>query len=273
LSAVHDADHSPQSPEDSLTTVVIADDDAEIRELLRFGLEQQGYRVLQAENGKMLFRLLESEPCKLITLDLGLADAEGLDLARDIRSKFNVPMIIITGRHAPLTRVAVLERGADDYITKPFHVKEVILRMRTVLERYAAALRPPHDSEGTTFAFNGFVLDTAVSELKSADGASIEATEAELELLEILVRNPLRIFSRDELWKALHGRNWSPLDRTLDSHIARLRRKIEDGDEPRTIRSVRGIGYTFTAEVQRTSGGTQLAGTNLLCHAGSLQTH
>ena len=251
MGAAHIADHNQQSPEDCLTTVVIVDDDAEIRELLRFGLEQEGYRALEAENSKVLFRLLESEPCRLVTLDLGLADAEGLDLARDIRSKFNVPMIMITGRHAPSDRLAGLESGADDYITKPFHVREVILRIRTVLERYAAALRPSQETEGTAFAFNGFVLDTALGELKSADGASIEATEAELELLEVLVRNPLRIFSRDELWKALRGQNWSPLDRTLDSHIARLRGKTESGDEPLMIRSVRGIGYMFTAEVRR----------------------
>lgn len=239
-----------QSVPDILTTLLVVDDDPAIRDVMREGLEPAGFRVLEAGSREELFRVLEEESCSLITLDLGLGEVDGLDLARDIRSRVNVPIIMITGRDAPLDRVAGLEHGADDYITKPLHIREVILRSRTVLDRYAAAAPSSSENLKQIFTFNGFILDTAARELRPADGPPIEMTETEYSLIDILVRNPSRIFSRDELWRLLRGRDWSPLDRTLDSHVARLRRKIESSEEPRMIRSVRGVGYMFIAQVR-----------------------
>jgi two-component system, OmpR family, response regulator len=235
---------------DSPATVVVVDDHPVIREILRLGFEQESYCVVEAESREALFELLETVPCHLITLDLGLGDTDGLTLAREIRSKLNVPIIMITGRAEPWDRVIGLEHGADDYVTKPFHIREIILRARTVLDRYAPAPKFQMQTASQRFAFNGFILDTLAGEMRRATGGSVEMTETEFKLIEILVRNPFRIFTRDELWGALRGRDWSPLDRTLDSHMARLRRKIESDEAPRMIKSIRGVGYMFTAQVR-----------------------
>jgi DNA-binding response OmpR family regulator len=233
-------------------TVLAVDDDPGVRQVLRLGLEAEGYKVLEAENREQLFGLLNSRGCDLITLDLRLGQTDGLALAREIRAQLNVPIIMITGRDEPVDRVTGLEHGADDYITKPFHIREVVLRARTVLERYAAKPGIAPQAPGQKFRFDGFVLDTAAKELRAADGKPIELTETEYGLIEILVRNPSRVMSRDELWQLLRGRDWSPLDRTLDSHVARLRRKIESSndEEPQLIKSVRGVGYVLAAAVR-----------------------
>jgi DNA-binding response OmpR family regulator len=250
VSALLSEDPREKSMPECPPTVLVVEDDSSIKQILRVGFEQEGYRVMEAANKESLFHFLETSSCNLITLDLGLGDFDGLTLARDIRSKLNVPIIMITGRVDPWDRVTGLEHGADDYVTKPFHVREVILRARIVLDRYAAATqiqpRPPHQA----FAFNGFILDIVAGEMRQAAGQSVEMTETEIKLLEMLVRNPFRIFTRDELWRGLRGRDWSPLDRTLDSHMARLRRKIESDEAPRMIKSVRGVGYMFTAQVR-----------------------
>jgi DNA-binding response OmpR family regulator len=228
------------------------DDDPVIREVLRLGLELEGFQILEAEDKEALFRLIATHRCDLITLDLNLGPDEGLLLAREVRSRLNVPIIMITARHKPDDRVTGLEHGADDYITKPFHVREVVLRARTVLDRYARTSQSSPESRAQRFAFYGLVLDTASKELRSQAGALIELTETEFQLIEHFVRNRARVMSRDELWQLLRGREWSPLDRTLDGHIARLRRKIESSleEEPRVIKSVRGVGYVFAAGVQ-----------------------
>lgn len=228
------------------------DDDPIIREILRLGLEIEGFRVLEAQNREELFHVLETDSCDLITLDLSLGKDEGLILAGEIRSKLDVPIIMITGRHQPEDRVTGLEHGADDYITKPFHVREVVLRARTVLDRQASKPAAAPESRPERFAFCGLVLDTTAKDLRSESGALVELTETEFQLIEHFVRNHSRVMSRDELWQLLRGRDWSPLDRTLDGHVARLRRKIETSvnEESSVIKSIRGVGYLFAADVR-----------------------
>ena len=237
---------------DKPQTILVVDDDPVIREVLRLGLELEGFRIFEAEDKDTLFRHIAANSFDLITLDLSLGPDEGLLLAREVRSRLNVPIIMITARHLPDDRVTGLEHGADDYITKPFHVREVVLRARTVLDRYAKTSPSSPESRAQRFAFYGLVLDTASKELRSQAGVLIDLTETEFQLIEHFVRNRSRVMSRDELWQLLRGREWSPLDRTLDGHIARLRRKIESSleEEPRVIRSVRGVGYIFAAGVQ-----------------------
>lgn len=233
-------------------TILVVDDDPAIRDILRQGLEADGHHVFEAADKAELLRQLAEQPISLITLDLGLGIQDGLELAREIRTNRNLPIIMITGRGDPTDRVTGLEEGADDYITKPFHIREVVLRARSVLARYAPELARLPAAPARKFAFDGFVLDTAARELRSADGALVDLTETEFRLLDLLVRNPARVLSRDEIWQTLRGHDWSPLDRTLDGHVARLRRKIEalDDEEPRLIKSVRGVGYVFTVEVR-----------------------
>jgi DNA-binding response OmpR family regulator len=240
----------------------VVDDDAAVRTLLRECFEFEGYQVCEAGSGAELAQCLEAERVHLVTLDIGLGGENGFDIARQIRATNNVPIVMITGKGDTIDRVVGLELGADDYITKPFHLREVLARVRAVLRRYdagsdaapagEAVLTPASAPASERFAFEGWVLDTARRELKSQAGQVQELTTAEYNLLELLVRRPSRVLSRDNIMDLLKGHEWSPYDRTIDSLVVRLRRKIEpEPDTPRLIKTVRGVGYVFAAEVRR----------------------
>lgn len=233
-------------------TILVVDDEPEIRALLRDGLQAEGYRVIVAGNEVALKEAIADQSVRLITLDLNLGGRDGLDLVREIRALRNLPIVMITGRGAPTERAAGLEFGADDYITKPFHMLEVVLRLRKLLALYEPALGQQPNSAARKFTFDRFVLDPIARELRSTNGTPVELTETELQLLELFVRNPARVLSRDEIWRSVRGQDWSPLDRTLDGHVARLRQKIElpEDEVPRMIKSVRGVGYVFTTDVR-----------------------
>lgn len=232
--------------------ILVVDDEPGIRSLLRRGLEAEGFRVSEAAGQEALLKRLDTEAVDLITLDLALGSDDGLSLARQIRSTCNVPIVMITGKVTTEERIVGLENGADDYIAKPFHIREVLLRIRAVLGRYgpldgasSAATAPAERHR-----FETGTLDVVRRELRGPTGATIDLTDAEIDLLTIFLRRPRRILSRDEIMQLLRGRSWSPLERTLDGHVARLRKKIEPQSEaPRLIKSVRGVGYVFTGDV------------------------
>ncbi len=179
-----------------------------------------------------------------------------MQLAREARAQHNIPIVMITGKGNVFDRVAGLEQGADDYIVKPFHIREVLMRARSVLRRYE--LESVAEDAGNSvsvpterYKFDDCILDVARRELKTANGEAIDLTDAEFDLLSSFLRQPARILSRDELMLVLRGRNWSPEDRTIDGHVARLRRMIDSRSEiPRLIKSVRGVGYVFTGDVE-----------------------
>lgn len=235
--------------------ILVVEDDRQIRDVLRQSFLAEGFNVEEAADEASMMRALETKRISLITLDLSLGRKDGLELAREIRAVRNIPIVMITGRSEPMDRVVGLEHGADDYIAKPFHIREVVLRIKSVLKRYGLLddQRAFIETCSRRYEFHTFVLDAAKRELRSADGAVVELTETELRLLELFVRNPARVVSRDEIWQMLRGHDWSPLDRAIDGHVARLRRKIESPteEEPRMIKSVRGVGYVFTEEVRR----------------------
>jgi two-component system OmpR family response regulator len=239
--------------------ILVVDDEAGVRDVLRRGLEAEGYKVSEAADMAGLLVRLEAEPgVSLITLDLGLADEDGLELARAVRARRNVPIIMITARREPVDRVIGLEHGADDYIVKPFHIREVLYRVASVLRRYelehraAGPGKAEEPAESERYAFETGVLDVKRRECVGTDGSPLALTDAEIDLLSVLLRHPARVLSRDELMALLKGQSWSPLDRTIDGHIARLRKKIEPSlEQPRLIKSVRGVGYVFTGEVRR----------------------
>jgi two-component system, OmpR family, response regulator len=237
--------------------ILVVDDEPELRGILREGLEAEGFAVVEAANKAALFRCLNTHSIKLITLDLGLGPQDGFALALEIRAAHNVPIIMITGRDTSLDRVAGLERGADDYITKPFHIREVSIRVRSVLARYGISVdslipsRIVKNDAAQKYAFDSGVLDVHKRELKKRDGAFVELTETEFRVLEFFLKHPGRVLSRDEIMQMLRGHDWAPLDRMIDGHVARLRRKIEaPSEELRIIKSVRGVGYVFTGDVQ-----------------------
>ncbi len=235
--------------------IAVVDDEPEVRHVLRLGLEAEGFSVVEAADKAACLQGLETYPIKLITLDLKLDHQEGLVLAREIRASQNVPIIMITGCDAPLDRVRGLEQGADDYITKPFHIKEVIIRVRRVLATYGVLDTPrPHGSVCRSYAFGALLFDPRKQELRSASGALIELTETEARLLELFLKHPGRVLSRDDISQLLRGHDWSPLDRMIDGHVSRLRRKIDapGSEEPSLIKSVRSVGYVFVSEVKQT---------------------
>jgi DNA-binding response OmpR family regulator len=237
-------------------TILVVDDEEPVRALLRDCFELEGYDVEEAGDARAALARIEKGPVQLVTLDLNLGGDDGLELARQIRARCNVPIVMITGKGDTIDRVVGLELGADDYIGKPFHVREVLARVRAVLRRYevagaAEAVATPQNA-GEVWVFDGWVLDVSRRELRSADGEERELTTAEFNMLLMFVRRPSRVLSRDNIMDLLKGNEWSPLDRSIDSLVARLRRKVEElPDAPRLIKTVRGVGYVFAGEVKK----------------------
>ncbi len=237
---------------------MIVDDEPAVRAALRGTLETDGFVISEAGSVAAMLDRLDTEPdIRLITLDLVLGNEDGLKLAREVRQRRNLPIIMITARAEPIDRVTGLEQGADDYVVKPFHVREVLMRVRTVLRRYELEARLPHVGANSTtgherYRFEVGVLDVRNRSMTVSSGVTTDLTDAEFDILALLVRNPGRVMTRDEMTMLLKGRQWSPTERAIDGHIARLRKKIEpDIAAPRLIKTVWRVGYVFTGEVRR----------------------
>ncbi|MBF6024843.1 response regulator [Lysobacter niastensis] len=226
--------------------VLVVDDDEEIGRLLTRYLGGHGYRVSHVGDADGLRRILQHERIDLILLDLGLPDADGLSLLRGFQQHWHGPVIVVSGRGEPVERVVGLELGADDYISKPFDLRELLARVRSVLRRS----HPNGVAEAPRLEFDGLRLDVAARHLTGRDGQDVALTTGEFELLRFLLEHPNQVLSRDQIMNHLHGRDVGPLDRAIDAQIGRLRRKIErDPGQPRLIQSVRGAGYLFAAPI------------------------
>ena len=232
--------------------ILIIEDDAKVRLLLRRCFEGEGFRVSEAGSGAEAIERLTAGTVDLVTLDLQLPDGDGFAVGREIRSRSAVPIIMVTGKGDTIDRVVGLELGADDYITKPFQLREVVARVRAVLRRTTSGPRAPTAGEparDATLAFEGWVLDLPKRELRSA-AAACELTTSEFDLLKVFATHANRVLSRDQIMDLLRGHDWTPTDRSIDNLVMRLRRKIEpDPEHPRLIKSVRGVGYCFAATV------------------------
>jgi two-component system, OmpR family, response regulator len=235
------------------TSILVVDDDAEIRHLLMTAFTREGYAVTEAADAAGALLHLSNRSVDLITLDLSLGADDGLTLARSIRAQSDVPIIMVTGKGELIDRVVGLELGADDYVCKPFNLREVVARVRAVLRRQAPVRREP--SEATPheiFQFGDWRLDATARELSGPEGKTKELTTGEFNLLELFVRRPQRVLTRDEIMDLLKGHDWSPVDRSIDVLVVRLRRKIEtDTNKPAHIKTVRGVGYVFASDVLR----------------------
>ena len=230
--------------------ILVVDDDPKVRTLLRRCLEGEGFAVSDAKDGAELHTCLQRQQISLITLDLNLGKENGLDLARDIRKQRNIPIIMLTGKGDAIDRIVGLEVGADDYLAKPFELRELVARIRAVLRRVTPT--EPVAATGQRYAFEGWVLDISRRSLKRDCGDDQDLTTSEFNLLEAFVKRPHRVLSRDDIMDLLKGHDWSPLDRSIDNLVARLRKKVEkDPDRSALIKTVRGAGYTFTADVER----------------------
>jgi two-component system OmpR family response regulator len=233
--------------------ILVVDDDAEIRHLLRSALEREGYAVSEAGDTSSAKARLDRGGINLITLDLTLGAEDGLTFARNIRAGSDIPIIMVTGKGDAIDRVVGLELGADDYVSKPFVLREVVARVRAVLRRHEPVGRPgSKPAQHERYRFDKQTLDVTSRELIKDSGAACDLTTGEFNLLELFVRRPQRVLTRDEIMDLLKGHDWSPVDRSIDALIVRLRKKIEDDPaKPVHIKTVRGVGYVFASDVSR----------------------
>jgi two-component system OmpR family response regulator len=236
---------------DATEHVLVVDDDPEIRDLLARYLSRNGYRVSAAEDGSGLARALETGGVDLIILDIMLPGRDGLELARDLRARSDIPIIMLTARGDDTDRIVGLEMGADDYLPKPFNPRELLARIKTVLRR-AKALPPQAKSRTKRLRFAGWTLDLAARELSSPDGVNVVLTAGEFDLLAAFAEHPQRVLSRDLLLDLTRGRQAAPFDRSIDVQVGRLRQRIEeDPKSPKLVKTVRGGGYLLAVPVQQ----------------------
>ena len=240
----------------SAVHIAILDDDAEITRLLSGYLQNQGYRVSETHAGPALLRLMAADPPDLVLLDLGLPGEDGFSIARQLREHWRCGLVIITGRGDAVDKVVGLEVGADDYVTKPFDLRELLARIKAVLRRTLAAPAPAGaaavEAAPRRYRFAEWELDLAARRLLDPAGREVALTGGEFDLLSVFLAHPGRVLSRDFLLEQTRRREAAPFDRTIDVQVGRLRKKLEvDVDDPRIIKSVRSAGYLFAAQVRR----------------------
>ena len=252
--------------------IAILDDEVDITQLLATYLGANGFRVSQCHAGSTLMELMATDVASLVLLDLGLPGEDGFAIARRLRERWNCGLVIVTGRGDPVDRIVGLEIGADDYVTKPFDLRELLARIKAVLRRsdtdapaggivplaetaQRAAPNRKHSAAaaagGECFRFAGWLLDRRARRLLSPQGAEVALTSGEFDLLSVFVNHPGRVLSRDFLLEHTRGREATPFDRTVDVQIGRLRRKLEsDPQDPQLLKSVRSVGYVLVPPVQ-----------------------
>ena len=231
-------------------TVLVVDDDATVRELLEDYLGGDQYRVVTAANGKEARAVLADSAPHVVLLDIGLPGEDGLSLARFIREQYDIAIIIVSGAGETVDRIVGLEVGADDYLGKPFDLRELRARLKSVLRRYqrepAISLPAADTLESHRITIGKAALDLDSRQLFDRAGNEIPLTSTEFDLLKVFAERPNRPLSRDQLMTLTRNRDWDPFDRSIDIRIARLRRKIEENAEsPKAIKTMRGVGYMF----------------------------
>jgi DNA-binding response OmpR family regulator len=227
-----------QGPGD--TTVLVVDDDRKTTDLVRLYLEKSGYRVVLAVDGEEALRRVEEHAPDLMVLDLMLPKLDGLDVCHEVRKQVDLPVIMLTARTTEEDRLAGLETGADDYVTKPFSPRELVARVRAVLRRTQDAAE---GTRGAELRLGDLVLDFRRREVRRR-GIPVQLTPREFSIMAALAREPGRVFSRAELLERAFGFDYEGLERTVDVHLKNLRRKIEDDPrQPALILTVPGFGY------------------------------
>lgn len=235
--------------------IAVVDDEPEITLLLSNYLSGHGFRVSALHSGAALMAMMALDAPQVVLLDLGLPGEDGLSIARQLREKWRCGLLIVTGRGDPVDRVVGLELGADDYVTKPFDLRELLARTKAVLRR----IMPPADGPGAratqqtqdVWRFLNWTFDLAARRLLTTQGDEVPLTSGEFDLLAVFLQHPGRVLSRDFLLEHTRGREAGPFDRTIDVQIGRLRKKLEeDSQDPKIIKSVRGAGYVFVPLVQ-----------------------
>ena len=226
------------------STILLVDDEEAVRKVLTFPLERDGYIVVQAADGEEALARFGDQPVDLVVLDIMLPKLDGLEVCKQLRSRSSVPIIMLTARDDELDKVVGLELGADDYITKPFSIREFRSRVRALLRR-AALPRERSQQDGQVIESGDLRIDPAKRTV-DLGGEPVQLTYVEFELLRALAAEPGRVFTREMLLRALWGDSAYREPRTIDVHIRHLREKLErDAREPEYLFTVRGVGYRF----------------------------
>ncbi|WP_174715142.1 response regulator [Vibrio penaeicida] len=241
-----------QLKEKSIRTVVVVDDDQDIRDVLGDALSQQGHNVILAENGDQLMSAFKQDNPDVILLDLRLKQEDGLQLAKAIREQSTVPIMMLTGKGDETDRIIGLEIAADDYMMKPFNLRELIARVNALLRRSDITQTKPIQLEHVQYCFGPWSLNMSTRQLLHESGREVSLTYGEFALLQALITSPNCVLSRDQLMDKTHGLASDSSDRTVDVLILRLRRKIENNPRlPEFIQTERGVGYVFISNVNR----------------------
>ena len=229
--------------------VLIVDDEAHILELLEFNLKKNGYDVVKAENGLMAIDLAKESKPDIILLDLMLPDLDGIEVCRRLKRERDtsaIPIIMLTAKSDEIDKIIGLEMGADDYVTKPFSVRELIARIKTVSRRVDKSFN--NDDSRDRISIKDVTVDVEKFEAYKED-KKVDLTLKEFQLLELLIRNAGKVLKRDYLLEVIWGYQYMGETRTVDVHIRNLRKKLDDSDkEPKYIETIRGIGYKFIKE-------------------------
>jgi two-component system OmpR family response regulator len=230
--------------------ILVVDDDAEIRSLLREYLQKQGYRVTVVADGKAMQAALATAHPDLVVLDLMLPGEDGLSLCRTLRARSSLPVIMLTARGEETDRIVGLEMGADDYLAKPFSPRELLARIRSVLRRTRSLPDNLAPETVSAFRFGGWTLDAATRNLTAPDGVVIALSGTEYRLLRIFLAHPNRVLTREQLIDLMSSRDAEAFDRAIDVQVSRLRHRLrEDAREPTIIKTVRSQGYVLAAHV------------------------
>jgi len=232
--------------------ILVVDDDPGIRELLEEYLGRNGYRTSAVGDGRGMWRLLETTHVDLIVLDLMLPGEDGLELCRNLRPAYRIPIIMLTARGDEMDRILGLEMGADDYLPKPFNPRELLARIKVVLRRSSELPWSREESQHRPLCFADWTLDPVNRHLMHRDGVVAPLSGAEFRLLNVLLTHANRVLNRDQLLDLTQGRESDPFDRSIDVLISRLRKRLrEDPRSPEIIKTIRGEGYVLSAKVTR----------------------
>lgn len=232
--------------------ILLVEDDGALRTLIARNLREHGFEIVACATGAEMAVILDEEAFDLIVLDIMLPGTSGLEILRRLRRTSETPVIFVSARGGEEDRIVGLELGADDFLPKPFNTRELVARIGAVLRRRSGEVLTPAASEARVLSFEGWTMTRARRELRSPAGALVDLTSAEFDLLNAFISQPQRVIGRDRLIELSRARLGDASDRSIDVLVSRLRRKLDDAGGAVPIRTIRGAGYMFTAEVCRT---------------------